>query len=158
MDTDKHGFKHSEITDKVIRVFFEVYNELGHGFLESVYERSLEIALNTLGLKVCRQIQIPVWFRRRPVGDFTADMLVADCVLLELKAARALDPSHQAQLLNYLRATEIEVGLLLNFGLKPEFKRLIFDNPRKAIRGNPPISVDDLLVADRENDDLIKPS
>jgi GxxExxY protein len=158
MDTDKHGFKHSEITDKVIRVFFEVYNELGHGFLESVYERSLEIALNSLGLKVCRQIQIPVWFRRQPVGDFTADMLVADCVLLELKAARALDPSHQAQLLNYLRATEIEVGLLLNFGLKPEFKRLIFDNPRKAIRGNPPISVDDLLVADRENDDLIKPS
>ncbi len=112
MDTDKHGFKHSEITDKVIRVFFEVYNELGHGFLESVYERSLEIALNSLGLKVCRQIQIPVWFRRQPVGDFTADMLVADCVLLELK----------------------------------------------AIRGNPPISVDDLLVADCENDDLIKPS
>src|SRR5712691_8534977 len=158
MDTDKHGFKHSEITDKIIKVFFEVYNGLGHGFLESVYERSLEIALNTLGLKVCRQIQIPVWFRRQPVGDFTADMLVADCVLLELKAARALDPSHQAQLLNYLRATEIEVGLLLNFGLKPEFKRLIFDNPRKAIRGNPPISIADLLVPHPEDDDSIKPS
>jgi GxxExxY protein len=158
MDTDKHRFKHSEITDKVIRIFFEVYNELGHGFLESVYERSLEIALNSLGLKVCRQIQIPVWFRGQPVGDFTADMLVADCVLLELKAARALDSSHQAQLLNYLRATEIEVGLLLNFGLKPEFKRLIFDNPRKAIRGNPRISVADLLIAERENDDDLKPS
>ncbi len=158
MDTDKHGFKHSEITDKIIRVFFEVYNELGHGFLESVYERSLEIALNSLGLKVCRQIQIPVWFRGQPVGDFTADMLVADCVLLELKAARALDSSHQAQLLNYLGATEIEVGLLLNFGFKPEFKRLIFDNPRKTIRGTPRISVADLLIPDRENDDLIKPS
>jgi GxxExxY protein len=151
MDTDKHGFKHSEITDKIIKVFFEVYNELGHGFLESVYERSLELALNSLGLKVCRQIQIPVWFRGQRVGDFTADRLVADCVLLELKAARTLDSSHQAQLLNYLRATEIELGLVLNFGLKPEFKRLIFDNPRKAIRGNPKISVADLLVPDQEH-------
>jgi GxxExxY protein len=147
MDTDKHGFKHKDVTDKVIRVFYEVYNELGHGFLESVYERSLEIALSSLGLKVCRQVQIPVWFRGKPVGDFTADMLIEDCVLLELKAARALDASHQAQLLNYLRATEVEVGLLLNFGLKPEFKRLIFDNPRKAIRGNPRISIADLLIA-----------
>jgi GxxExxY protein len=110
MDIDKHGFKHSEITEKIIRAFYEVYNELGHGFLESVYERSLEIALNSLGLKVCRQIQVPVWFRGQPVGDFTADMLIEGCVLLELKAARALDSSHQAQLLNYLRATEIEVG------------------------------------------------
>src|SRR5438552_17839712 len=147
MDTDKHGFKHSEITDKIIKVFFEVYNELGHGFLESVYERSLEIALNFLGLRVVRQIEIPVWFRGKPVGDFTADVLVEDCVLLELKAARALDSSHQAQLLNYLRATEIEVGLLLNFGLKLEFKRLIFDNPRKSVR-KPGISVADLLIAD----------
>ena len=153
MDTDKHGFKHKDITDKIIRVFYEVYNELGHGFLESVYERSLEIALNSLGLKVCRQIEIPVWFRGKPVGDFTADMLIEGCVLLELKAARSLDASHQAQLLNYLRATEVEVGLLLNFGLKPEFKRLIFDNPRKAIRGNPRISIADLLVANRENDE-----
>src|SRR5713226_7013419 len=157
MDTDRHGFKHSEITDKIIKVFFEVYNELGHGFLESVYERSLEIALNSLGLKVRRQIQIPVWFRGKPVGDFTADMLVADCVLLELKAARILDATHQAQLLNYLRATEIEVGLPLNFGLKPEFKRLIFDNPRKALRGNPRISIAELLIADPGND-MIKPS
>ena len=158
MDTDKYGFKHPEITDKIINVFFEVYNELGHGFLESVYERSLEIALKSLGLKVCRQIQIPVWFRAKPVGDFTADMLIEDCVLLELKAARTLDSSHQAQLLNYLRATEIEVGLLLNFGLKPEFKRLIFDNPRKALRGNSRISVADLLIVDQEKEDAIKPS
>src|SRR5438309_12004372 len=157
MDTDKHRFKHKEITDKIIKVFYEVYNELGHGFLDSVYERSLEIALNSLGLRVVRQIEIPVWFRGKPVGDFTADVLVEDCVLLELKAARALDSSHQAQLLNYLRATEIEVGLLLNFGLKPEFKRLIFDNPRKAVRGNPRISVADLLIADHVNKGVIKP-
>jgi GxxExxY protein len=155
MDTDKHRFKHKDITDKIIKVFYEVYNELGHGFLESVYERSLEIALSSMHLKSRRQIQIPVWFRGKPVGDFTADMLVEDCVLLELKAARALDSAHQAQLLNYLRATEIEVGLLLNFGLKPEFKRLIFDNPRKASRGNPRISIADLLL---EGSDESQPS
>jgi GxxExxY protein len=121
-----------------------VYNELGYGFLESVYEKSLQIALNATGLKAFTQIEIPVLFRGQSVGDFTADVLVEGCVLLELKAAKALDRAHEAQLLNYLRATEIEVGLLLNFGLKPEFKRLIFDNPRKAIRGNPCSSVADL--------------
>ena len=122
MDTDRHGFKHKDITDKIIGVFYEVYNELGHGFLESVYERSLEIALNSLGLKVCRQIQIPVWFRGKPVGDFTADMLIENCVLLELKAARSLDSSHQAQLLNYLHATGFELGLLVNFGQYPRLE------------------------------------
>ena len=149
MNTDEHRFKHGDITQKVIRVFYEVYNELGHGFLESVYEKSLEIALNSKGLKVCRQIEIPVSFRGQLVGDFSADMLVEGCVLIELKAARSLDTSHTAQLLNYLRATDIEVGLLLNFGLKPEFKRLIFDNPRKAIRENPCLSVAELLTPDK---------
>ena len=141
MNTDIHGFKHGETTQKIIGVFFEVYNELGHGFLEPVYEKSLEVALNSMGIKVRRQIEVPVWFRSHQVGDFTADMLVNDCVLVELKAARALDSAHEAQLLNYLRATKIEVGLLLNFGLKPQFKRLIFDNPRKSIRENPCLSV-----------------
>jgi len=145
MNTDIHRFKHGEITQKIIGVFFEVYNELGHGFLESVYEKSLEVALNAMGVKVRRQIEVPVWFRSHQVGDFTADMLVDDCVLVELKAARTLDSSHEAQLLNYLRATEIEVGLLLNFGLKAQFKRLIFDNPRKSIRENPCLSVAALL-------------
>jgi len=149
MNTDSHGFKHGEITQKVIGVFYEVYNELGHGFLESVYEKSLEIALSSMGVKVRRQIEIPVSFRGQRVGIFTADMLVEDCVLLELKAARALDTSHVAQLLNYLRATDIEVGLLLNFGLKPELKRLLFDNPRKSIRGNPCLSVADLPSPDK---------
>jgi len=149
MNTDSHGFKHGDITQKIIRVFYEVYNELGHGFLESVYEKSLEVALSSVGLKVCRKIEIPVWFRGHQVGDFSADMLVENCVLLELKAARALDSAHSAQLLNYLRATEIEVGLLLNFGLKPDFKRLIFDNPRKAIRENQCLSVAELLTPDK---------
>ena len=144
MNTDAHRFKHGEITQKIIRVFYEVYNELGYGFLESVYEKSLQIALEAAGLTALTQIDIPVLFRGRRVGDFTADMLVEGCVLLELKAAKCLDSSHAAQLLNYLRATEIEVGLLLNFGLKPEFKRLIFDNPRKALRGNPCSPVADL--------------
>lgn len=152
MDTEKHRFKHQEITEKIIGVFYEIYNELGHGFLESVYEASLDVALTSMGLKVCRQIEIPVFFRGKRVGIFLACMLVEDCVLLELKAARSLDSSHQAQLLNYLRATEIEVGLLFNFGLKPEFKRLIFDNPRKLMRGKPGISVAELLVATDKED------
>ena len=149
MNTDEHRFKHGDTTQKLVRVFYEVYNELGHGFLESVYEKSLEIALNSMGLKVCRQIEIPVSFRGQLVEDFSADMLVEGCVLIELKAARSLHTSHTAQLLNYLRATDIEVGLLLNFGLKPEFKRLIFDNPRKAIRENPCLSVAELLTPDK---------
>ena len=133
MNTD---LKHGSITDQILRVFFEVYNELGHGFLESVYHRSLVLALESTGLKVCSRVWIPVWFRGHQVGQFEADVLVEDCVLLELKAARMLDSSHRAQLLNYLKATEIEVGLLLNFGERPEFKRMILDNLKKqrAIR------------------------
>jgi GxxExxY protein len=134
MNADSRGLKHKELTETIIGVFFEVYNELGHGFLESVYEKAFEFALTSKGLDVRCQIQVPVWFRGQRVGDFTADVLVERCVLLELKAARTLDSSHEAQLLNYLRATEIEVGLLFNFGIKPEFKRLAFDNSRKKVR------------------------
>jgi GxxExxY protein len=133
MNTD---LKHGLITDQILRVFYDVYNELGHGFLESVYHRSLVFALKSAGLNVSSKVDIPVWFRGYQVGNFVADVLVENCVLLELKAARSLDPSHRAQLMNYLRATEIEVGLLLNFGERPEFKRVIFDNLKKqqAIR------------------------
>ena len=136
--------KHWDLTQSIIGVFYEVYNELGHGFLESVYETAFEIALTAKGLPVRRQIEVPVWFRGKKIGDFTADMLVDKCVLLELKAGRALDHAHEAQLLNYLRATEIEVGLLCSFGLKPEFKRLAFDNARKQ-RGERPGLLDVLL-------------
>ena len=127
----KTDLKHGLVTDQILRVFYDVYNELGHGFLESVYHRSLMHALESVGLNVCSRVAIPVWFRGQRVGQFQADILVEKCVLLELKAVRALDSSHRAQLLNYLRATEIEVGLLLNFGEKPEFKRVILDNLRK---------------------------
>ena len=147
MNSDKRRFEHKELTRKVIGVFFNVYNELGHGFLESVYERSFELALSSVGIKVCRKIEIPVRFRGQTVGDFEADMLIEDCVLVELKAVRALDSAHEAQLLNYLRATDIELGLLLNFGLKPQFKRMAFDNSRKLIRQKPNSLMADLLTS-----------
>jgi GxxExxY protein len=126
-------FKYGELTQKIIGVFYEVYNELGPGFLESVYQKSLALALESAGLTTHSRVDIPVWFRGHRVGQFEGDLLVEKCVLLELKAARALDSSHQTQLLNYLRATGIEVGLLLNFGPKPEFKRLAFDFNKKRV-------------------------
>jgi len=126
--------KYFALTQQIIGVYYEVYNELGTGFLESVYQKSLALALESAGLKVHSRIDIPVWFRGHQVGQFEGDLLVEQCVLLELKAARVLGSAHQAQLLNYLRATEIEVGLLLNFGPKPEFKRVAYDNSRKSIR------------------------
>ncbi len=142
------GLKHREPTQKVIGVFFEVYNELGQGFLESVYQKALELAL-ARGLRVFRKIEVPVWFRGQKVGDFEADILVEECLLLELKAVRGLDSAHETQLLNYLRATEIEVGLLLNFGIKPEFRRMAFDNARKQ-RGDRKNLLNALLSTDQK--------
>ena len=88
-----------------------------------------------------RQVSVPVWFRNQNVGEFRADVTVENCVLLELKCAKNLDPAHEAQILHYLKSTDIEIGLLLNFGLKPQFRRLLFDNERKKIRENPRKSV-----------------
>ncbi len=129
-------FKYKEITEKIIKGFYEVYNELGSGFLESVYEHALSIVLIGYGLHVERQKEISVHFRGHVVGDFRADLIVDNKVIVELKAVRSLDPIHEAQLINYLKATDIEVGLLLNFGSKPQFKRLIYDNKRKTISEN----------------------
>jgi GxxExxY protein len=131
------GLKHAGVTEKIIGIFYDVYNELGYGFLECVYEESLVIALYEAGLTANRQIPLPVWFRGHKVGEFRADLLVENCVLLELKTARSLDTAHEAQLLHYLKSTEIEVGMLLNFGARPQFRRLLFDNERKKIRENP---------------------
>ena len=131
------GLKHAELTEKIVGIFYDVYNELGYGFLESVYEESLVIALRQTGLDVERQLVIPVWFRGHEVGRFRGDILVEDSVLLELKSARILEPAHEAQLLHYLKSTEIEVGPLLNFASRPQFRRLLFDNSRKKIRENP---------------------
>jgi GxxExxY protein len=134
MNTDR--FKYKEITDIILRSFYEVYNELGDGFLESVYENTLYIVLTGYGLCVERQKDISVFFRGNSIGDFKTDLIVNEKVIVELKAVRTLDPAHEAQLINYLKATNIEVGLLLNFGRKPEFKRFVYDNERKNISDN----------------------
>ena len=141
MDTRSIGLKHSELTEKIIGVFYDVYNELGHGFLESTYAEAMVVALEDAGLKAAREVGVPVWFRGRKVGQYFADLLVNNAVLLELKTARTLESAHEAQLLHYLRATDIEVGLVLNFGTRSQFRRLLFDNQRKKIRGNPCVSV-----------------
>jgi GxxExxY protein len=141
MDSSPSNLKHAELTDKIIGVFYDVYNELGHGFLESTYAEAMVVALEEAGLAATREVAVPVWFRGRKVGQYFADLLVNNVVLLELKAGRTLESAHEAQLLHYLRATEIEVGLLLNFGSRPQLRRLLFDNERKKIRENPCESV-----------------
>lgn len=133
MTIDNNGLQHRELTERIIGLFYEVYNELGFGFLESVYEEAMAIALQEAGLHIQRQYPVPVWFRNRQIGDFKADLLVEEKVILELKAARSFDPAFEKQLLNYLRGTRLEVGLLLNFVPKAEFKRLAFSNERKSI-------------------------
>ena len=124
---------HDEITNKVICEFYNVYNRLGHGFLEKVYENALSIELKKYGLSVQQQETVKVYYEGIPVGDYFADLVVDDLVILELKSADALRNEHFAQLTNYLRATDKEVGLLLNFGRKPEFKRIVFGNELKAL-------------------------
>jgi len=115
---------HEALTKKILKACFEVINELGSGFLESVYEKALAIVLNEMGLKVQTQVPLNVKFRGISVGDFFADILVEDKVILELKAVRKLAPEHMAQLINYLKATEVDGGLLINFGNpKLEYKR-----------------------------------
>jgi GxxExxY protein len=140
---DRHEFagKHSHITQCVLRVFYDVYNELGPGFLESVYQAAFGLALTQSGLQVASEVSLPVYFRGHVVGDFRADIIVNGSVLLELKAQQTLDKIHEAQVLNYLRATPIEVALLLNFGPKPQFKRFLLDNHEKKIRASPCESV-----------------
>ncbi len=135
MKTDQ--IKHKDITEKILKGFYDVYNELNSGFLESVYESAMEIALTGQKLSVERQREVSVYFRGNNIGNYKADMIIDNMVIVELKAAHHIDPVHEAQLINYLRATDIEIGLLLNFGRKPEFKRLIYENNRKCIREDP---------------------
>lgn len=122
------NYKHSEITEKIIKAFFVVYNTLGYGFLERVYENAMFIELMSMDIEVERQKQIIVYYEGKEVGEYFADLLVEECVIVELKAAEYLCEEHEFQLINYLKATEIEVGLLLNFGKKPEVKRKVFSN------------------------------
>jgi GxxExxY protein len=123
-DGQDGGMKHAEITKVIIGCAFEVINELGAGFLESVYEKALLLALRQEGLSAVSQHPVKVLFRGQCVGDFYADILVDEKVIVELKAVKAIAPEHQAQIINYLNATGMEVGLLVNFGgLRLEYKR-----------------------------------
>jgi GxxExxY protein len=127
----REDVKYEELTQQIIKAFYTVYNTLGYGFLEKVYERAMAIELRKMDLQVKCQYPVKVYYDGQVVGDFSADMLVEDCIIVELKAPRSLVTEDEAQLLNYLNATEYEVGLLLNFGPKPEIKRKVFDNERK---------------------------
>ena len=122
------NYKHTEVTDQIIKGFYKVYNTLGFGFLEKVYENALFFELRKMGLYVEKQRQITVFYEEKEVGEYYADLVVDGKVIVELKAAEALCEEHELQLINYLKATEIEVGLLLNFGKKPELKRKVFTN------------------------------
>lgn len=122
---------HKDITDKIIKAFYKVYNELGFGFLEKVYEKSLFLELTAMGLFCEKQKPITVYYNGQIVGEYFADILVNNCVIIELKAIETLIEEHELQLINYLKATEIEVGLLLNFGKNPDIKRKIFTNDKK---------------------------
>ena len=125
--SDAH-LQHAATTKQVIVAFYEVYNELGEGFLESVYQAALGRVLCDAGLGVVREQAIEVFFRGAVIGRFFADLVVEERVVVELKAMKALRAEHEAQLIHYLRATGIEVGLLLNFGPRPEFKRMVYSN------------------------------
>jgi GxxExxY protein len=126
------AYLHQELTDQVIKSFYKVYNTSGFGFLERVYQNALFIELKNLGLKCETQKQIKVNYEGYEVGIYYPDIIVNDLLILELKAAESVVEEHELQLINYLKATEIEIGLLLNFGKKPEIRRKIFTNDKKT--------------------------
>ena len=125
--------KYEEITEKIIQAFYKVYNTLGYGFLERVYLNALFIELVAMGYKVEKEKKILVYYFGKVVGDYNADLIVEEVIAVELKATEALTEDNEHQLINYLKATNIEVGLLLNFGRKPQVKRKIFDNDKKKM-------------------------
>ena len=129
-------YLHKELTSNVIHAFYKVYNTLGYGFLEKVYENAMRIELTRMNIPVEQQKNIKVYYESEQVGDYFADILVHELVIVELKAAENICEEHEAQLLNYLKATDIEVGLLLNFGKKAEVKRKIFMNKNKKLITN----------------------
>ena len=127
----KDNFKHADLTQLIIKAYYNVYNKLGFGFLEKVYENSMMIELKKLGLNCEKQVAIKVYYDSDMVGDYFADIVVNNVVIIELKAAESLCEEHEIQLVNYLKATNIEVGILLNFGKKAEFKRKVLTNDYK---------------------------
>jgi len=122
---------YQEKTSLILKSFYKVYNTLGYGFLEKVYENALFLEMTRMGLNCRRQLPITVFYNGEEVGNYFADIIVDGDIIIELKAAESLCEEHDHQLINYLKATNIEVGLLLNFGLKPEFRRKVFSNDRK---------------------------
>jgi len=129
-------YKYKELTNRIIHAFYSVYNELGFGFLENVYQNALYFELQNRGFKVEAQKSIDVYYQTLLVGKYKADLVVDDSIILELKAVDYLVEEHELQLINYLKATDKEVGLLLNFGMKPEIRRKAFDNNRKKLQVN----------------------
>jgi GxxExxY protein len=124
-------YKHKELTDKIIKAFYCVYNELGFGFLENVYQNALYFELLKRGFNIEAQKAIDVFYQNHLVGKYKADLIVDDLIILELKAAECLVHENELQLINYLKSTDKEVGLLFNFGIKPQIRRKAFDNNRK---------------------------
>ena len=128
---------HKDLTDTILKVYYDVYNELGFGFLEKIYQNSMYLELKARGLYVEPQKRIKVYFKGVEVGEYFADLVVNESVILELKATECIVQEFEFQLINYLKATEVEVGLLLNFGKNPEFRRKVFENSRKKSLKNP---------------------
>lgn len=131
MNADYQDYKYKELTERIIKIFYKVYNKLGYGFLEKVYENAMMIEFKKEGISAVAQSPIKVFYDGITIGEYYVDILVDDKVMVELKSAKCLVQDNEAQLLNYLKATKIEVGLLFNFGPKPEIKRKAFDNSRK---------------------------
>lgn len=126
-------FLHKRLSDAILKIYYEVYNTLGYGFLEKVYQNAMCLELKNQGYNVEAQKQIKVYYKGIVVGEYYADLIIDETIILELKACECLMDAHKAQLINYLKATDIEVGLLLNFGETPEFKRFIYTNNRKSL-------------------------
>ena len=122
---------HQDLTSLILKTFYEVYNELGYGFLEKVYQNALLIELRKNGLEATPNKKIKVYYKGENVGNYYTDIIVNNTIILELKAADYIVEEFENQLLNYLKGTDCEIGLLLNFGKKPEFKRKIYENNRK---------------------------
>ncbi len=125
------NYLHSHTTRAILQAFFKVYNTLGYGFLEKVYENAMVIELTKMGLPCGKQKPIDVYYEGLPIGQYFADIIVDGQVIVELKAAETLVPEHECQLVNYLKATQVEVGLLLNFGKEPQYKRRVLTNDYK---------------------------
>ena len=131
VNADYKDIKYKLLTEKIIRIFYRVDNNRGYGFLEKVYENAMMIEFKREDVSAFSQYAIKVFYEDEIVGEYFADILVDNKVIVEIKATRNLALENEAQLLNYLKATDKEVGLLLNFGPKPEIKRKVFDNLRK---------------------------